>query len=101
LSNQTLDTGVVTAVDVSANGSFVLGGFEDGSIVVWDIKRDAIVRTLEPLNHVSHRHIGHARGAAILHIAFVGDQNHEFIAADNQVSTYRIYQQYNADKFSY
>ncbi|RKP08479.1 hypothetical protein THASP1DRAFT_29725 [Thamnocephalis sphaerospora] len=77
-------TGIVTAVGISANGNFALGGFDDGSIVIWDIKRGAILRVIEPTVHSNGRHIGHAKGSAILHAEFVGSQSQEFMTADDQ-----------------
>ncbi|KAI9591094.1 hypothetical protein BDF19DRAFT_469114 [Syncephalis fuscata] len=47
-------TGVVTAVAVAANGFFVMAGFANGSIVIWDVRKSAIIRHIEPLPLQQH-----------------------------------------------
>ncbi|KAI9482584.1 Golgi CORVET complex core vacuolar protein 8-domain-containing protein [Zychaea mexicana] len=99
-SARAVEIGSVTSLAISADHTTIASGHSQGYIVVWDINKPANpVRIIDPipasqatksLNAQQHqqqqtlRKEGHVKGAAILHIGFVGVKKSDIVSGDDQ-----------------
>ncbi|KNC99020.1 CORVET complex membrane-binding subunit VPS8 [Spizellomyces punctatus DAOM BR117] len=82
--------GPVTAVALAPDHNQLACGYAHGLIRVWDIQRRAIVKSIIPIGvqqEAKSKKDGHAQGAAIIHLAFIGTKG-AFVSGDNQGSAF-------------
>ncbi|KAG0190180.1 Vacuolar protein sorting-associated protein 8 [Apophysomyces sp. BC1034] len=99
-STHAVKVGSVTSLAISADHTTIACGHSQGYIVVWDIRKPSQpLRTIDPIpaNQVAStnataatqqqqlsRKEGHVKGAAILHIGFVGVKKSDIVSGDDQ-----------------
>ncbi|KAF7726811.1 Vacuolar protein sorting-associated protein 8 [Apophysomyces ossiformis] len=99
-TTRAVEVGSVTSLAISADHTTVACGHSQGYIVVWDVRKPSQpFRTIDPMpmNQVTStdaslatqqqqlsRKEGHVKGAAILHIGFVGVKKSEIVSGDDQ-----------------
>ncbi|KAI8145911.1 Golgi CORVET complex core vacuolar protein 8-domain-containing protein [Fennellomyces sp. T-0311] len=98
-SARAVEVGSVTSLAISADHTTIACGHSQGYIVVWDINKPANpVRIIDPIpasqatksvnasqqQQQVLRKEGHVKGAAILHIGFVGVKKSEIVSGDDQ-----------------
>ncbi|KAI9316979.1 Golgi CORVET complex core vacuolar protein 8-domain-containing protein [Dichotomocladium elegans] len=100
-SARAIELGSVTSLSISADHATIVCGHSQGYIVVWDINKPSQpVRVIEPImslnkeaksstspnyqqqQQVPHKE-GHVKGAAILHVGFVGVKKSEIVSGDD------------------
>ncbi|KAJ3150392.1 Vacuolar protein sorting-associated protein 8 [Geranomyces variabilis] len=78
--------GSVTSISLGFDRTQLVCGYGYGTIRVWDIQKRTVVRVVSPTSpeerETSKKH-GHAKGASVVHIAFVGSKG-AFVSADNE-----------------
>ena len=97
-----VEIGSVTSLAISADHTTIACGHSQGYIVVWDINKPSHpVRVIDPIpasqaskslnaqqqqqqQQQALRKEGHVKGAAILHIGFVGVKKSEIVSGDDQ-----------------
>jgi hypothetical protein len=107
-----VEVGAVTSLAISADHTTIVCGHRQGHLVVWDIRKpQQPIRSIEPIpanqtigggaaNNTSSspnpttssstttqagsRKEGHVRGAAILHVGFIGIKKSEIVSGDDQ-----------------
>ncbi|KAI9264371.1 Golgi CORVET complex core vacuolar protein 8-domain-containing protein [Phascolomyces articulosus] len=106
-SARAVEIGSVTSLAISADHTTIACGHSQGYIVVWDINKPSNpVRVIDPIpasqatkslnaqqQHQQNtlRKEGHVKGAAILHIGFVGVKKTEIVSGDDQgMSFYHV-----------
>ncbi|KAI7867172.1 Golgi CORVET complex core vacuolar protein 8-domain-containing protein [Spinellus fusiger] len=106
-SARAVEVGSVTSLAISADHTTIACGYSQGYIIVWNIKKPGHpVRTIEPIpsSQLSSalstatgpqqpllKKEGHVKGAAILHIGFIGIKKSEIVSGDDQgMSFYHV-----------
>ncbi|KAI7859751.1 hypothetical protein BDC45DRAFT_563794 [Circinella umbellata] len=100
-SARAVEIGSVTSIAISADHTTIACGHSQGYIVVWDINKPTHpVRIIDPIpasqatkslnaqqqqqQQQALRKEGHVKGAAILHVGFVGVKKSEIVSGDDQ-----------------
>ncbi|KAI7905949.1 Golgi CORVET complex core vacuolar protein 8-domain-containing protein [Cokeromyces recurvatus] len=96
-SARAIELGSVTSLAISSDHTTIACGHAQGHIVIWDIRRPhQPIRTIDPISpsqvagalatphHQAPRKEGHVKGAAILHIGFVGVKKSDIVSGDDQ-----------------
>ncbi|KAI9478231.1 MAG: Golgi CORVET complex core vacuolar protein 8-domain-containing protein [Benjaminiella poitrasii] len=96
-STRAIELGSVTSLAISSDHTTIVCGHAQGYIVIWDIRKPHHpVRTIEPISpsqvagalatsqHQVPRKEGHVKGAAILHVGFVGVKKSDIVSGDDQ-----------------
>lgn len=79
----------ITAVDLSIDSTYVVAGYSNGQINLWDLKKYDPIITINPVTFYelqyngSHHHVAHQEGSAIRRISFTGLRHTAFIASDD------------------
>lgn len=81
-----VESGSVQALSVSADHSTIAGGHASGNVFTWELARPAKpFLHIPPVDRGHHPdHDGHAPGAAILHIGFLGTRHTALVSADEK-----------------
>ncbi|KAG0358060.1 Vacuolar protein sorting-associated protein 8 [Gamsiella multidivaricata] len=83
-----LEHGSVCSIAISTDNTYMVAGHSLGSIIVWNISKPNVPsRIILPITKevaLSGRKLGHVRGSAVLHVAFVGIKRAEVVSADDQ-----------------
>lgn len=83
-----VESGAITSVAISADYTTVAGGHADGSIFTWDTTRPARpflqIPSLDAAQMQNRTVDGHAPGAAIAHLGFLGTRHTALVSADDR-----------------
>lgn len=78
----------ITALSLSIDSTYVVAGYSNGFINLWDLKKIDPIISIQPTTfhelqyNGTHYHIAHMEGFAIRQISFVGSRHTGFVSSD-------------------
>ncbi|KAI9792355.1 MAG: Vacuolar protein sorting-associated protein 8 [Candelina submexicana] len=86
--SKAVESGSITSLAISADHKTIAGGHANGSVFTWDITKAARpflhIQPLEISQLVNRKSDGHASGAAVVHLGFLGTRHTAFVSADDR-----------------
>ncbi|KAI9292449.1 hypothetical protein K502DRAFT_332339 [Neoconidiobolus thromboides FSU 785] len=81
-----LEHGSITSLDISKDGDWLLVGYSQGLIAIWDLIKGQIITTILPIlekkkSLLSIKKLGHIKGNQIRNVQFLG-KSKRFLSAD-------------------
>lgn len=80
----------ITCLAFSFDSTYIVVGYSDGYINLWDLKKNDPIITVKPVtlhelqHNGSHFAIGHIENVAIRHLEFVGARHTSFLSSDHR-----------------